>query len=156
MSFQADHGLDPNGALSATLWSSLLNAYQARQMNSGGYNYAVANKSSPQVLTIWHDGHVVLTSPANTGISVSPTVDGNFAVYLRLRSQVMRGTNPNGSHYADPVQYVAYFNGNDAVHYMPRAQYGYPQSLGCIELPLANAAVAWSYLAYGTLVSVVN
>ncbi len=156
MSFQADHGFTPNGALSSSLWSSLLSAYQARQVNSGGYNYALENKASPQVLTIWHNGHVVLTSPSNTGISVSPTVDGNFAVYLRLRSQIMRGTNPNGSHYADPVQYVAYFNGNDAVHYMPRAQYGYPQSLGCIELPLQNAATAWPYLAYGTLVSVIN
>ena len=156
MSFQADHGLTPNGTLSSTLWSMLLGAYQAQKENSGGYNYALANKASPQTLTIWHNGHVVLTSPSNTGISVSPTVDGNFAVYLRLRSQIMKGTNPNGSHYADPVQFVAYFNGNDAVHYMPRAQYGYPQSLGCIELPLQNAATAWPYLAYGTIVSVIN
>lgn len=156
MSFQADHGLAANGVLSSSLWSSLLNAYQARQINSGGYNYGLANKTSPETLTIWHDGHVVLTSPSNTGISVSPTVDGNFTVYLRYRSQIMKGTNPNGSHYADPVQYVAYFNGNDAVHYMPRAGYGSPQSLGCIELPLTNAAVAWPYLAYGTIVSVIN
>lgn len=156
MSFQADHGLVPNGALNSALWSLLLNAYQARQVNSGGYNYALANKSSPQTLTIWHDGHVVLASPSSTGIPVSPTVDGNFVVYLRLRSQIMRGTNPNGTHYADPVQYVAYFNGSDAVHYMPRTQYGFPQSLGCIELPLANAATAWPYLAYGTLLSVIN
>ncbi len=156
MSFQADHGLDPNGVLNSTLWSTLLNAYQGRQVNSGGYNYALANKSSPERLTIWHDGRVVLDSLANTGIPVSPTADGNFAVYLRLRAQIMRGTNPNGSHYADPVQYVAYFNGNDAVHYMPRAQYGYPQSLGCVEIPLSEAATAWPYLAYGTLVSVIN
>lgn len=156
MSFQADHGLVPNGVLNSTLWSSLLGAYQGGQVNQGGYNYALANKAAPESLTIWHDGHVALASPANLGISVSPTVDGNFAVYLRLRSQIMQGTNPNGSHYADPVQYVAYFNGNDAVHYMPRAQYGFPQSLGCVEVPLAAAATAWPYLAYGTLVSVIN
>lgn len=156
MSFQADHGLIPNGALTSSLWSALLNAYQHHQVNTGGYNYAVADKRSPETLTVWHNGKVVVSSLANTGISVSPTADGNFAVYERLRSQVMRGTNPNGSSYADFVQYVAYFNGNDAVHYMPRAQYGYPQSLGCVELPFQSAAVAWPYLAYGTLVSVVN
>jgi len=28
----------------------------------------------------------------------------------------MHGTNPNGSKYADPVQYVAYFHDGDGVH----------------------------------------
>lgn len=68
----------------------------------------------------------------------------------------MRGANPNGSKYADPVQYVAYFHGGDAVHYIPRANYGIPQSLGCIELDLADAATAWPYLAYGTIVTVIS
>ena len=66
----------------------------------------------------------------------------------------MRGTNPDGSHYADPVQFVAYFNGSDAVHYFPRGSYGSPQSLGCIELPLGAAGTAWPYLTYGSLVTV--
>ena len=75
-------------------------------------------------------------------------------MFERLRSQTMQGTNPDGSHYADFVQWVAYFNGGDAVHYMPRASYGSPQSLGCIELPYAAAEQAWGYLTYGTLVTV--
>ena len=50
----------------------------------------------------------------------------------------MRGTNPDGGTYADPVQFVAYFNGGDALHYMPRTSYGDPQSLGCVELPLTG------------------
>jgi hypothetical protein len=66
----------------------------------------------------------------------------------------MTGTNPDGSHYADFVQWAAYFNGGDAVHYMPRSEYGTPQSLGCIELPCAAAERAWGYLTYGTLVTV--
>jgi hypothetical protein len=45
---------------------------------------------------------------------------------------------------------IAYFNGGDAVHYIPRAS----QSLGCIELPYAAAGQAWGYLTYGTLVTV--
>jgi lipoprotein-anchoring transpeptidase ErfK/SrfK len=96
----------------------------------------------------------VLYTPANTGIAAAPTAERTFPVYERLRSQVMTGTNPDGSHYADFVQWVAYFNGGDAVHYMPRSEYGTPQSLGCIELPYAAAERAWGYLTYGTLVTV--
>jgi len=156
MSFQADHGLTPNGHVGAGLWGTLLSALGANTLNTGGYNYALANKTAPESLTVYHDGRVVLRSSANTGIAGSPTPDGTFAVYTRLRRQVMHGTNPNGQAYADLVQYIAYFHGNDAVHYMDRADYGIPQSLGCIELPLTDAARAWPYLAYGTLVSVIG
>jgi hypothetical protein len=61
--------------------------------------------------------------------------------------------NPNGSHYADPVQHVSYFNGGDAVHYIPRG-YGYEQSLGCVELPYDQAKAAYPYLTYGSLMTV--
>lgn len=35
-----------------------------------------------------------------------------------------------------------------------RTSYGYPQSLGCVELPLGQEATAYKYLTYGTLVTV--
>ena len=156
MSFQADHGLYPNGAVGPNLWATMLSALASGTVNTGGYNFALADKVAPQRLTVWHDGRIVVASPANTGIADSPTPDGTFPVDTRLRSQVMRGTNPGGGKYADLVQYIAYFHHNDAIHYMPRADYGIPQSLGCIELPLADAARAWPYLAYGTLVMVIG
>jgi peptidoglycan hydrolase-like protein with peptidoglycan-binding domain len=156
MSFQADHGLVVSGTPSAGLWNDLLSAIATNDVNTGGYNYAVGDKTAPQTLMIYHDGTVVLHTSANTGIPQSPTPSGTFPVYARYRNYVMRGTNPDGVAYADPVQYVAYFYDGDAVHYFPRADYGIPQSLGCIELPLAEAAIAWPYLAYGTLVTVVN
>ena len=156
MEFEADHGLFTNGTTSTALWRALLTALASREVNTGGYNYALGDQSQPESLTIWHDGAVVLHAPANTGISQAPTVDGNFPVFGRFRNQVMRGRNPSGSKYADPVQYVAYFNGGDAVHYIPRSSYGIPQSLGCIELDLGDAAKAWPYLAYGTIVTVIN
>ena len=52
------------------------------------------------------------------------------------------------------MQWAAYFNGGDVVHYMPRASYGSPQSLGCIELPDAAAEQAGGYLDVRTLVMV--
>ena len=68
--------------------------------------------------------------------------------------QIMQGTNPDGSKYADPVYYVSYFDGGDAVHYFPRYSYGWYQSLGCVELPWDAAKQAWPYLTYGSLVTV--
>ncbi len=156
MSFQADHGLIVNGTPTPSLWSSLIQTVASGVVNTGGYNYAIGNKVPPESLTVWHNGTVVLHSEANTGIPQSPTQAGTYPVFARYRNQVMRGTNPNGTSYADPVQFVAYFHGGDAVHYFPRAAYGIPQSLGCIELPLSAAAQAWPYLAYGTLVTVLN
>jgi hypothetical protein len=40
------------------------------------------------------------------------------------------------------------------VHSYYRPSYGYPQSLGCLELPLSSAEQVWPYLTYGTLVTV--
>jgi hypothetical protein len=59
-----------------------------------------------------------------------------------------------GSSYADPVQFVAYFRAGQAVRYFPRYSYGWPQSLGCVELPLDAAARARPYLTYGSLLTV--
>jgi len=139
---------------SQALWAAVFLAVAAGGGNHDGYTYALAGKGSPETLTIWHDGRVVLTSAANTGIAVAPTADGTFPVYLRYRFQIMQGTNPDGSHYADPVSFVAYFNGGEAVHYFPRGSYGSQQSLGCVELPYGAAALAWPYLTYGSLVTV--
>jgi L,D-transpeptidase catalytic domain/Bacterial Ig-like domain len=156
MAFEAQHGLALDGVASTALWQALLSARAHRQFNQDGYNYAVGTESSPETLTVYHNGHVVLRSAANTGIGGRGTATGTFPVYERLRSQTMQGTNPDGSHYSDFVQWVAYFNGGDAVHYIPRASYGSPQSLGCIELPYAAAEQAWGYLTYGTLVTVLS
>lgn len=133
-----------------------MSALAAGDPNTGGYNFALANKTQPESLTIWHNGAVVLHVPANTGIAASPPPDGVFPVFARYRNQVMRGTNPGGAQYADPVQYVAYFHDGDAVHYLGRANYGIPQSLGCVELSLLDAAKTWPWLAYSTLVTVVS
>jgi hypothetical protein len=154
MAFESDHGMQMDGQASPAVWTELLRAAAAQQTNPNGYTYAIASQYAPETLTIWHDGREVFHSYANTGIPVSPTAVGTFPVYLRYRFQIMQGTNPDGSHYADPVQFVSYFHGGEAVHYFPRYSYGWPQSLGCVELPLGPAAQAWPYLTYGSLVTV--
>jgi L,D-transpeptidase catalytic domain/Bacterial Ig-like domain len=154
MAFKSEHNMTIDGSLTPQLWTALFQAVQLNQQNTNGYTYAVANKGSPETLTIWHNGQQVLQSLANTGIGVAPTVDGTFPVYERFLNTIMSGTNPDGSHYSDPVQFVSYFNGGDAVHYFARGSYGYPQSLGCVELPYTQAEQAYPYLTYGSLVTV--
>ena len=152
--FQSEEGLTMDGVAGPEVWSDLLKAVAAGHGNGNGYTYALASKSLPETLTIWHDGREVLSTPANTGIPEAPTVDGTFPVYERLQFQIMKGTNPDGSTYADPVSWVSYFNGGDAVHYFDRGSYGWPQSLGCVELPQSSAESAYRYLSYGSLVTV--
>jgi hypothetical protein len=154
MAFESEHNMTVNADLNAKFWNALFLAQERGQRNQNGYTYAVADQHDPEYLTIYHDGHVVLRSLTNTGIPVAPTVNGTFPVYQRYRFQIMSGTNPGGSHYADPVSFVSYFNGGDAVHYFPRGGYGYQQSLGCVELPYTAAERAYPYLTYGSLVTV--
>jgi lipoprotein-anchoring transpeptidase ErfK/SrfK len=152
--FEGDHEMVTTEKMSSSLWTSLLKAAAANDMNTDGYSYAIANQHLPETLTIWHDGQKRLTTPVNTGISVSQTEVGTFPVYEKLPFQIMSGTNPDGSHYADPVVWVSYFNGGDAVHYYPRGSYGWNQSLGCVELPTYSAHNAYDLLPYGSLVTV--
>jgi len=152
--FESEHNMTMDGEAGPAVWADVLKDVAASHSNSNGYTYALASKNEPESLTIWHDGKQVLETPANTGIPAAPTADGTFPVYEKLPFQIMKGTNPDGSKYADPVYWISYFDGGDAVHYFDRGSYGFPQSLGCVELPESSAHQAYDYLSYGSLVTV--
>ena len=155
MTFEAQHNLTIDGVAGTEVWQALMAALFAHQHDPAPYDYVYVSESLPERLAIWQNGRVVYTSLANTGIPQSPTALGTFPVYLRYTSQTMSGVNPNGTPYSDPgVPWVNYFYGGDAVHGFIRASYGFPQSLGCVELPPPHAAIAWHYIQYGTLVTV--
>jgi peptidoglycan hydrolase-like protein with peptidoglycan-binding domain len=157
MMFEHDHGLAVDGIAGPEVWHTLLGAAIAGQRHTAPYSYVYVHALVPESLTLWSGGHVVLRSPGNTGIPESPTKHGTFAVFEHIPVGTMRGTNPDGSHYDDPgIRYISYFNGGDAIHEFPRGSYGTPQSLGCVELPLAAAAKVWPYTPVGTLVTVEN
>lgn len=152
--FESVTGLTMDGVAGHTVWSDLFTALAKGKTNPNGYTYALASQYSPETITIWHNGHVVLKSLVNTGIPASPTVDGTFPVYLKFYFSYMKGINPDGTPYDDPVYYANYFNGGDAVHQFDRYSYGFYQSLGCVELPWDAAKTAYGYLSYGSLVTV--
>ena len=125
------------------------------QAQAGGYSYVYVHRNVPQLLTLWHNGHVVLTSPGNTGVPAAPTALGTWPVFEHIPVGRMSGRNPNGTRYDDPgIRWISYFHGGEALHAFNRASFGTPQSLGCVELPLDQAAKVWPYTPIGTLVTI--
>ena len=112
-------------------------------------------ESLPETLEVHRDDHVVFSTPANTGVPGAETAQGIFPIYSRFVSTTMTGTDVDGTKYTVPdVPWVNYFNGGDAVHGYPRASYGFPQSNGCVELPIEAAAQVYPMLKIGDIVEV--
>jgi hypothetical protein len=155
MRFEDEHGLATDGVAGPQVWRALIHDDLAGRRYDAGYSYVFVHENLPQSLTLWHAGRVILTSPGNTGIAQSPTAQGTWPVFEHIPVGTMSGTNPDGSHYHDPgIRWISYFHGGDALHEFPRASFGTPQSLGCVELPEAAAARVWPYTPIGTLVTI--
>jgi hypothetical protein len=154
MAFEDNVDLTMDGIAGPQVWSNLLTAVAKNQQNPNGYTYVLVNQNDPETAKVYHDGKLIETTLVNTGIPGRSTVDGTFPVYSRFQVTQMTGLNPDGTKYDDTVYWVSYFNGGDALHYYPRAGYGYYQSLGCVEMPLDAAKYIWQYTTYGTLVTV--
>ncbi len=155
MRFELMHGLAVDGLAGPLVWHALLRDAVTDHRYTVPYSYVYVHSQIPQKLTLWSGGRTILTSPGNTGIASRPTQPGTFEVFEHIPVGTMRGTNPDGTHYDDPgIRWISYFNGGDALHAFPRPSYGTPQSLGCVELPLAAAAKVWPYTPVGTLVTI--
>jgi peptidoglycan hydrolase-like protein with peptidoglycan-binding domain len=153
--YQSDHGLAATGDPDGSTWASLLAAETLGHGDPEPYTFVTVSESIPETLEVHRGSHIAITTPANTGVAGAETELGTFPIYARYVSTTMSGTNPDGSHYEDPgVPWVNYFNGGDAVHGFPRASYGFPQSNGCVELPIETAAQVYPLLAIGDLVIV--
>ena len=157
MMFEDEHDLDVDGFVGPKVWGALLSDTLAGRSKTDGYSYVYVHRNVPQSLTLWHNGQTILSSPGNTGVPAAPTQLGSFPVFEHIPVGTMSGTNPDGTHYHDPgIRWISYFNRGDAIHAFPRASFGTPQSLGCVELPLDAAAKVWPYTPIGTLVTVEN
>ncbi|HEX6761602.1 MAG TPA: L,D-transpeptidase family protein [Gaiellaceae bacterium] len=157
MMFEHDHGLTVDGLVGPQVWHAVLADALAGKHRTDGYSYVYVHRNVPQLLTLWHNGSIVLTSPGNTGVPAAPTALGTWPVFEHIPVGTMAGTNPDGSHYNDPgIRWISYFHGGEALHAFNRASFGTPQSLGCVELPLDAAAQVWPYTPIGTLVTIEN
>jgi peptidoglycan hydrolase-like protein with peptidoglycan-binding domain len=155
MAFENNQGMTTDGIPGPAVWKALINAVLKGQSSHFGYTFVAVSEGSPESIDVWHNGKNVVTGPVNTGIPAAPTAQGVFAVFEHLTVTTMTGYNPDGSYYSDPgIPWVSYFNGGDALHGFIRASYGFPQSLGCVEMPFAEAGEVWPYTPIGTIVDV--
>jgi lipoprotein-anchoring transpeptidase ErfK/SrfK len=113
--------------------------------------YIYVSKQVPERLYLIEGGKIVFESPVNTGIRAAPTPDGEFQVFASYPQHTMKGTDPvTGRPYHDAnVPYAMYFDGGRAIHGFYRRGYGYPQSFGCVELPVYKARQLYELLQGG-------
>lgn len=158
MAFEEHSGLNPDGEAGPQVWAALLKAVAANTADPSDYTYVLVSKTLPENLTLWDNGSPTYSDVlVNTGVRGADTADGTFTVFEHVPSSRMVGTNPNGTHYDDPhVPWASYFNGGDALHGFVRPGYGYPQSNGCVEMPVATAATLYPLTPIGTLVTVIG
>jgi hypothetical protein len=155
MHFEAVENLPEDSPIDPQLWQALREALASRATDPAPYDYLMVTETLPEQLVVWRNGADLYSTPVNTGVPGAWTATGTYPVYLRFLTTTMIGTDVDGYHYDVPnVPWVAYFNGGDAVHGYWRASYGYPQSNGCVELPIDNAQIVWSMDPIGTLVNV--
>lgn len=155
MVFQSEHEIEPTGTPEAATWKALLRAAEEHERDPSPYTFVTVTESLPETLEVHRGDHVAFSTPANTGVPGAETAQGIFPIYSRFVSTTMTGTDVDGTKYTVPdVPWVNYFNGGDAVHGYPRASYGFPQSNGCVELPIEAAAQVYPMLKLGDIVEV--
>ena len=157
MAFERDQGLPTDGVAGPDVWKALINAAVKAQKSTFGYTFVMVSEHTPETISVWHDGKIVVHGLANTGIAAAPTATGTYAVFEHISSGTMSGKNPDGTTYHDPgIPYISYFNGGDALHGFIRGSYGFPQSLGCVEMPYSEAGQVYPYTPIGTIVNVAS
>ena len=155
MSFETQNGLGVDGIAGPQVWTALLADVSAGKVNTRPVSYVLVTKTLPQHLTVWVNGALTFSDiPCNTGVPKATTPDGTFTVFEHVAVSNMRGTDVTGTTYDVTVPWASYFIGGDALHGYPRAAYGFPQSNGCVEMPIPTAGKVWPDTPIGTVVTV--
>jgi len=156
MTFEAANNLAVDGVVGPIVWSRLFYDYLSNKVDPYPYYFVIVNMNLPERLYDYVNGNMAFSTLVNTGIAVAPTQPGLFPIYARYVSTTMSGRNPDGTYYHDTgVPWVSYFNGGDALHGFMRPGYGYPQSLGCVEMTYSSAQQVFNLTTYGTIVDVI-
>jgi len=106
---------------------------------------------SEQRLRAYEDGEVVQTTLVSTGLSRTPTVQGQFRIWIKLRHDDMEGED----YYLEDVPHVMYFYQGYGLHGAPwHNNFGHRMSHGCVNLPLDAAEALFGFADVGMLVNV--
>lgn len=108
---------------------------------------------SQQRIFAWENGQIVHSHLVSTGLPQTPTVLGDYNVYVKLLADDMSGAD----YFLPQVPYTMYFFQGYAIHgtYWHNA-FGRPMSHGCVNLPVQEAEWFFNFAQVGTPVRVVQ
>lgn len=108
---------------------------------------------SEQRLYVKENGAVTDSWPISSGLDISPTYQGRFAINWHVRKQTMRATDPDNPYwnYEVPnVEWVMYFNGDQAFHGIYwHNNFGNQMSHGCVGMPNWRAQQIYNWAPDG-------
>ena len=105
-----------------------------------------------QRIYAYQDGQVVRTHLVSTGLPDTPTVHGDYKIYVKYTATDMSGPG----YYLPQVPYTMYFYQGYGIHgtYWHNA-FGRPMSHGCVNLPTDEAQWFFGFADVGTPVRVI-
>jgi lipoprotein-anchoring transpeptidase ErfK/SrfK len=106
---------------------------------------------SSQSLVAYEGDTPVYWVTVSTGLPGTPTVTGQYRIYVKYPAQTMSGPG----YYLPDVPYVMYFYQGYGIHgtYWHN-NFGHPMSHGCVNTPTPDAAWLYNWADVGTLVNV--
>lgn len=128
-----------------------------KTVNMSAYDKWIEVDLSEQRTTAYERATPVNSYLVATGTKGHETVQGEFAIWHKTKSQTMSGgSKADGSYYnIDNVQWVSYFYEDYALHgAWWRKQFGYPASHGCVNMTNADAQWIFEWAPIGTKVIV--
>ncbi|MFW5772080.1 MAG: L,D-transpeptidase family protein [Phototrophicaceae bacterium] len=108
--------------------------------------------TTAQRIYAYEDGQLVRSHLVSTGRPETPTVKGDYRVYIKLRTDDMSGDD----YFLPDVPYTMYFYQGYAIHgtYWHNS-FGRVMSHGCVNLPIDEAEWFYNFASVGTLVRVI-
>jgi len=118
--------------------------------NSSGRSILVS--TGDQRIYAYENGELVHSHLVSTGRSETPTVLGDYRIYVKYTADDMSGPG----YFLPQVPYTMYFYQGYAIHgtYWHNA-FGRPMSHGCVNLPVDEARWFFDFAEVGTLVRVI-
>lgn len=105
-----------------------------------------------QRIYAYENGALIWTRLVSTGLPDTPTVKGDYNVYVKYVADDMSGPD----YFLPQVPYTMYFFQGYAIHgtYWHN-KFGRPMSHGCVNLPVSDAEWIFNWAEVGTLVRVI-
>lgn len=106
---------------------------------------------SEQRVYAYEDDTVVNSFVVSTGVAQTPTVTGNYKIWIKVRVQDMSGPG----YYLRDVPYVMFFYKDYGFHgtYWHN-NFGTPMSRGCVNLTTLDSEWLYNWASVGTVVNV--